>query len=570
MASAACGSLGKYFLRQILSLVIAPPIRRKLRRFLRTVEDPAEVQGRLLMRIIRRHQDTGFGRDHGFRSIRNLGDFRRALPIAGYDRLSPYIDRMRRGEFRALLADHTVHMFALTSGTTATRKLIPVNPSYLESYRRGWNLWGLRAFQDHDKVPMTPIVQMSGDWREELTEAGTPCGAVTGLTATMQNPVIKRLYAVPGSAGRIKDPTAKQYLAMRLSMPRQVGMVLAANPSTLVNLARFGNDYSDDLIRDIRDGGISSRFEIPADIRDEVSRRASRPNPERASALEHVRNKEGGLFPKDYWPEWTLLGNWTGGSMGAYLRQYPKYFGAMPVRDVGLIASEGRMTIPVVDSCPSGVLDIVSHFFEFVPEEEIGAANPQTLLAHELELGKTYFILLTTDYGLYRYDIRDLVKCTGFLGKTPLLEFLNKGSYFSNMTGEKLSEYHVTRAVAQALALHDLALSSYSVAPIWDERMPSYGLHVEAGELGSPEQAGKFLQDLERILQQLNVEYESKRSSQRLGPLRLIRLRPGYWAEWDRQRLLATRGAPEQYKHPCLINDLNFHSGLSKDVIVTN
>ena len=91
MASAASGSLGKYFLRQILSLVIAPPIRRKLRRFLRTVEDPAEVQGRLLMRIIRRHQDTGFGRDHGFRSIRNLGDFRRALPIAGYDRLSPYI-----------------------------------------------------------------------------------------------------------------------------------------------------------------------------------------------------------------------------------------------------------------------------------------------------------------------------------------------------------------------------------------------------------------------------------------------------------------------------------------------
>ena len=563
MASPESGSLGKYILKQILNFVIAPPIRRKLRRFLQTVEDPAGVQGRLLLKIIRRHQNTAFCRDHGFSSIRNLGDFRRALPVAGYDRLSPYIDRMRQGDFQALLADRVVHMFALTSGTTATRKLIPVNPSYLESYRRGWNIWGLRAFQDHVKVPMTPIVQMSGDWREELTEAGTPCGAVTGLTASMQNPVIRRLYAVPGSAGRIKDPAAKQYLALRLSMPRQVGMVIAANPSTLVNLARFGDEHSETLIRDIRDGTLSDEFDIPGDIRSELKSRSSKPNPQKAQDLARLRSEHGHLYPKHYWPEWTLLGNWTGGSMGAYLRQYPSYFGAMPVRDVGLIASEGRMTIPVVDSCPSGVLDIVSHFFEFVPESQIDSTRPDTLLAHELRVGETYFVLLTTDYGLYRYDIRDLVRCTGFLGRTPLIEFLNKGAYFSNLTGEKLSEYHITRAVAHVLEACDLTISSYSVAPIWDERLPSYGLYVEAGELGSQTQAQKFIQDLELRLQEVNVEYQSKRSSARLGPLQLIWLRPGFWRAWDRQRLLATRGAAEQYKHPCLINDLGFHSNLA-------
>ncbi|MBU6295738.1 MAG: GH3 auxin-responsive promoter family protein [Planctomycetes bacterium] len=564
MSSSGSGSFGKFLLRRLLDIVIAPPVRRKLRSFLKTVEDPAGIQGKLLMRIIRRHQDTGFGRDHGFASIRNLGDFRRALPISGYERLSPYIDRMRRGDYRALLADQKIHMFALTSGTTATRKLIPVNSSYLTSYRRGWNLWGLRAFQDHVKIPMTPIVQMSGDWREELTEGGIPCGAVTGLTATMQNPIIRRVYAVPGSAGRVKDPVAKQYLAMRLSMPRQVGMVLAANPSTLVNLARFGNDHADELIRDIHDGSLSVRHDIPADIRREVSARTGKPNPDRARELELLRKKEGTLYPKDYWPEWTLLGNWTGGSMGAYLRQYPKYFGPMPIRDVGLIASEGRMTIPVADSSPSGVLDIVSHFFEFVPEGEMGSQNPRTLLAHELEAGQSYFILLTTDYGLYRYDIRDLVRCTGFFGKTPMLEFLNKGAYFSNLTGEKLSEYHVTQAVARALALQDLSLASYSVAPIWDERLPCYGLHVEAGELESASRAKMFVESVERLLLELNVEYESKRSSQRLGPMKLVFLRPGYWMEWDRKRLSATRGAPEQYKHPCLINDLGFHTGLGK------
>jgi hypothetical protein len=249
--------------------------------------------------------------------------------------------------------------------------------------------------------------------------------------------------------------------------------------------------------------------------------------------------------------------------MGAYLRQYPKYFGAMPVRDVGLIASEGRMTIPVVDSSPSGVLDIVSHFFEFIPESQIDSTKPDTLLAHELRVGETYFVLLTTDYGLYRYDIRDLVRCTGFLGRTPLIEFLNKGAYFSNLTGEKLSEYHITRAVTHSLEACDLTISSYSVAPIWDERLPSYGFHVEAGELGSPNQAQKFIQNLELRLQELNVEYQSKRSSARLGPLQLVWLRPGFWRAWDRQRLIATRGAAEQYKHPCLINDLSFHPNLT-------
>ena len=64
-------------------------------------------------------------------------------------------------------------------------------------------------------------------------------------------------------------------------------------------------------------------------------------------------------------------------------------------------------------------------------------------------------------------------------------------------------------------------------------------------------------------VQEVNVEYQSKRSSARLGPLQLIWLRPGFWRAWDRQRLLATRGAAEQYKHPCLINDLGFHSNLA-------
>src|SRR5205807_1189093 len=142
----------------------------------------------------------------------------------------------------------------------------------------------------------------------------------------------------------------------------------------------------------------SPRLEVPDEIRAALRPRL-RARPERARELEAIVRRTGTLYPKDYWPpEGTLLGNWTGGSMGAYLRHFPMYFGTTPVRDVGLIASEGRMTIPLADGSPSGVLDVTSHYFEFIPEAEADRPNPVVLSAHEVEAGGKYFLLPTTAF----------------------------------------------------------------------------------------------------------------------------------------------------------------------------
>src|SRR5205823_1461895 len=81
--------------------------------------------------------------------------------------------------------------------------------------RRGWNIWGLKVFRDHPETKFRPIVQLSGDWNESQTEAGTPCGAVTGLTARMQWKLIRWLYCVPACVGEVKDVSAKYYLVLR-------------------------------------------------------------------------------------------------------------------------------------------------------------------------------------------------------------------------------------------------------------------------------------------------------------------------------------------------------------------
>jgi hypothetical protein len=408
------------------------------------------------------------------------------------------------------------------------------------------------------KVALKPIVQMVGDPEEFRTEAGIPCGNLSGYTAMVQKRLIRRQYAVPYLSGKIKDAHARYHVALLFSLARDVSQFMAANPSTLVQFARALDAGKEALLRDLHDGTLRADLDIPDDVRARLQRRLPR-NPRLAKRLSAAAEKHGRLYPRDVWPvEGTVINTWTGGSMGPYLRQLPRYYGEPPLRDLGLLASEGRMTIPLEGGTSSGVLDIWSHYFEFVPEGEIDSTHPTVLGAHELAEGKSYFIVPTTAYGLYRYHISDLVRVTGFLGKTPLVEFLGKGHRFANLTGEKLSEYHVTKAFDAVTKRVALPVAAYTLAPVWDARQPYYGLFLEEPDAADVARLQRFLAELDRQLGVENVEYAAKRDSGRLGPLRAELIPAGAWSEWDHNRLAQTGGSPEQYKHPCLIGDLGF------------
>jgi hypothetical protein len=144
---------------------------------------------------------------------------------------------------------------------------------------------------------------------------------------------------------------------------------------------------------------------------------------------------------------------------------------------------------------------------------------------------------------------------------------LSKGSHFANITGEKLSEYHITQSMREVLHELDLTVGSYAVAPIWpeeDEAAPCYGLFVEEGDAGGESMGEALARKVDERLCRVNVEYESKRASQRLAALRLEVVPAGFWARWDRERLQRNGGTLEQYKHPCLIGDMHFHKQVRK------
>ena len=180
------------------SEVSSAAARREARRLARrssTDRAADDVQRDLLLSRLARHADSQFGRDHHFAEIRTPADFRRRVPVRGYDGHEPYIDRVRNGDTSALFGPGTeVLMFAMTSGTTNRPKTIPVTRESLRDYREGWTIWGILAFDAHfDRLRrgLKPILQLASDWRESFTPSGIPCGAITGLTAQMQNPLVR-------------------------------------------------------------------------------------------------------------------------------------------------------------------------------------------------------------------------------------------------------------------------------------------------------------------------------------------------------------------------------------------
>jgi len=541
--------------------------RREAKQFFAGAVDCRRTQANVLKQLFDLNAGTRFARDHRLDEVRTVADFRRRIPVADYEYFRPYIEEVKAGRHDAFLGPkNRLLMFSLTSGTTAEAKYIPITERFLSDYRSGWQIWGIQAIDAHPAISERHILQLSSDYDLFRTRGGTPCGNISGLVAACQKRIVQTMYTVPRVVSKIHDSDAKLYTAMRLALADpEVGMVMTANPSMLIQFAKLADREKESLIRDIADGTLSSKFEISVDVRRALSSRTSQRRSSRARELAALASQTGHLLPRDFWPGMELLAVWTGGSVGAYLPTMRQYYGDVALRDHGLSASEGRMTIPIADNRTDGVLDVGTHFFEFIPEAEYGKPNPIVLESHELEVDQNYYILLTTSSGLCRYNICDVVRCTGYYHTTPLLEFLHKGAHMANLTGEKISESQVVAAVRSASEQMHLHLSHFTVSPVWGDP-PRYQLLVESCDVEGIEIGESLAGHVDNHLKSLNCEYREKRASGRLAAVAWTPVPEGTWSIFSQRRRKKSGGSLEQYKHPCLVPDLEFGSKLLLEV----
>ena len=516
-------------------------------RFRKTLRSVDAVQQRTMRGVLARLARSDYGRRLGLASVRSFADLKKAAPLVTYEDIRPWVDRLCDGETGALLdPSDRIEMFATSSGTTARQKLIPVTREFIKQYRRGWNTFGLKMLTDHPRAILRAILQASGRHDESRAPSGVPCGAITGLLARSQKGIVRRFYVGTPDIALIGDARAKYYTLMRFAVVRDVAFAITANPATLIRMAQTADEESEALIRDVRDGALSSAIVPDAALRRRLEQ-SLRPAPDRARELENLRAAHAALRPRDYW-RIEFLACWTAGSMGHYLERLADWWGSVPVRDIGLLASEGRVSIPLEDGDPAGVLDTQGAFFEFLPADRWDDPKAETFLASELETGRDYSVVLTNAAGLVRYRLDDVVRVRGWLDDTPMVEFLHRAGRVSSVAGEKLTENQVVEAVRIAARRHPIGSLDFIIAPRWSD--PPFYHAVFAGKVPQ-----KLAEAIDLALCEQNSEYASRRKSLRLGELQISESRPDAIANMDTY-LQARRGSTaEQYKRPCLVTD---------------
>jgi hypothetical protein len=174
-------------------------------------------------------------------------------------------------------------------------------------------------------------------------------------------------------------------------------------------------------------------------------------------------------------------------------------------------------------------------------------------LAHQIEVDKNYVVVLSTSGGLYRYNIGDVIHVRDFFGATPVVEFLHRTGHTCSLTGEKLTEDQVARAVHETASDLRLPLRAFTLCPVF-KPFPHYALLAELESVPGHDFLRRFLADVDQNLGRHNVEYQSKRSSQRLGAPEFRVLPPGSYASL-RQRKVEAGVSDAQVKFSCLTRD---------------
>lgn len=517
----------------------------------------AVAQETLLAKIVRPNEGSEFGQRHDFARVASVADYRRRVPIAGYEALRPLIERVVQGEENVLFSE-PVRRFFMTSGSTAKPKWIPVTSSFIRDKSRAFGIYWQLAFEQHPEVARDRVVT-------NFSDSGAMGKAPSGLPASSESAYWSHATAatqrrarpmIPKAIARIPDADARYYAIARVLLEEDVHALMTLNPSTIYLLFKKMDEHRARLLDDIEAGRLSDHL----DFGDEVRAHATatfRPNPARRAELEATLLAEPPhLRAARAWPNLRLVVSWRSPMLRPYLRLLDPHLEGVAGRDYISMASEGIIAIPLRDGASGGVVASSVHFYEFIPEAQHGRSDPDVLLPHELEVGQQYMVVLSTSAGLYRYDIGDVVRVTGFEARTPVIEFLHRAGNTCSLTGEKLTEDQVTDAVAAVARELGLEVESFTALPA-ASGFPHYAFLVELKTPAPPGVTARFPRAIDAALAARNLEYAAKRESERLGAPELALLRPGSYAA-RRARRLAEGASETQLKPTHLVRDPGF------------
>lgn len=539
--------------------------------------NPKLAQEKCLKRIIKQHANTSFGMQHRFRCIDNHEAYVNQVSVQTYDTLSGYMQVQRETGKEILTKDNHI-LYLKTSGTTQSSKFIPYTQV---GYDQLSKQQCVAAYQCRKLFPRAfdgNQLIIAGSSIEGYLSNGAPYGSATGVMRACLQSWMKSKLTLPTCLSSISDYDLKYYLiALFAIADRTVTHIITANPSSLIRIMEVINRHSDRLIAAIHNGRcdyVDRTIErLPNTLQDRIKKHLNlkiKPNPKNAHFLSQIanRNPKNEMQCTDLWPNLTLLTTWTSGSVSIPLNNFLKQIpNKVEVYDPGYLASECRFTVTIDKNSQSGLPLINDHYYEFIETDIVDDINgdgnwliqnndnpPNNLNVgvktqglHELEVGKKYYIIVTTNTGLYRYFINDIIIVTSFYKNTPLIKFLQKGKGVTSLTGEKLHESQLLQSVTDAC--HDHNLDPVYIHALANEEALNYDVYVESSDALQKDR--KLLKSMEvkidEAISEHNCEYREKRAGNRLKKPCLYFLRPGCY-EYYKKHLMKKGHRETQFK----------------------
>lgn len=520
---------------------------------------PKQASARTLRRILRLSAGTVYGREHHFASISKARKpeqlfrlYEKSVQPAEFEAFRPYVERHKKGERNVLIPGKPL-MYATTSGTTSQPKWIPISTTYMKDvYKSMSHIWLDNFGRLRPKFLSGGLVVSVAKVVEGYAEDGTIFGSVSGVTAKELPGFIRERFVTPSEVYDIKDYTARYYTMMRLAIAHSVTYIVAPNPSTIMELVHNAEEYFDDYIDDIEKGTLSSKFDIPEEIRAALAPKL-KADPQRADFLRKIKAEHPTPQIKHWWPELQFLSSWKCGNTAIAAakvsEQLPE---CCCYQELGFFASECRFGL-VLDQGIDTTLFPHYHFYEFVEESELDKPDPRFFRLHELEQGKRYCIFATTLSGLYRYNMNDLVEVGGWYHKTPKIHMVQKVNGIVSITGEKLYEKQFIEAVRMAEKETGWKVNFFIGFANPEDSLYDFYYEFENRTVRKAK-ARKFTEIVDARLKEMNIEYESKRASNRLKMPETFVLKKNAYDLFKKRSLL--EGARDgQFKLVMLLQD---------------
>ncbi len=448
----------------VISSIMSWYFRKRLTQIESAIKNAPDVQLKVLKNLLQDAENTEWGRQYDYKSITNYQDFKNRFPIQDYESLKPYIERVMKGEQNILWGSEIV-WFAKSSGTTNDKsKFIPVSYETLEECH----------FQGGKDV----------------------------LTYYCNNVQDSQIF---DGKGLLIGGSHKVNALNENSFYGDLSAVLMNNIPTWANLLK-----TPDLAIALMDDWEQKLEKMIAQTINENVTNISGVPTWTLVLLEKMMKAKGVDSIHQIWPNLELYIH-GGVSFTPYREQFKTLFNHSKVKFLETYnASEGFFGLQSqLDDNSLQLMPNYGIFYEFIKVSELHNENANTYLLGEVQKDINYAVIISTNSGLWRYQLGDTITFTSI--NPYKFTITGRTKLFINAFGEEVVIENAEAAIAHACHVTDSIVREYTAAPIFLSKNDDAGHQWLIEFEKEPTNLAHFTLALDNKLKEINSDYEAKR-----------------------------------------------------------